>query len=327
MAWRAHVYLERPPSRGLDDIGTILLDGPSTQSSHVRLAVNGKAELGVVERIDPADWQDQFDGVLPKVHISLARQADERSLIRKWLEDSKKYYTELGGWKTFRSGEWLWAIIEKSFTNYWERATAEYFYAKYPDLGVDEIAKKLIAVAAKNAAVLGGIAGGAVSTDAVVGLLTGFEGGVGLPANIAIAGASISAEVIQLVRIQLQLVANLGKLYGARLDPDDPEDILTILAFALGGAAADAAGKAGMKMGGRVAGLGAKKIFAKDVLATLKRVAAKVGVKILQRSVVKYTVPVVSIGIGSSWNYLATKNVGRIAAKHFKRRAAAGSSP
>ena len=65
----------------------------------------------------------------------------------------------------------------------------------------------------------------------------------------------------------------------------------------------------------------------KDVLATLKRVAAKVGVKILQRSVVKYTVPVVSIGIGSSWNYLATKNVGRIAAKHFKRRAAAGSSP
>jgi hypothetical protein len=173
---------------------------------------------------------------------------DEKSLIRKWLEEAKRYYAELGGWKTIKSGEWLWFIIERSFKNYWERATAEYFHAKYPNLDVDKIAKKLIVVAAKNAAILGGTIGATVSTDEIVGLLTGFEGGVGLPANIAIAGASLSAEAIQLVRIQLQLVANLGKLYGAPLDPDDPEDILTILAFALGGAVADAAGKAGLRL-------------------------------------------------------------------------------
>jgi hypothetical protein len=68
--------------------------------------------------------------------------------------------------------------------------------------------------------------------------------------------------------------------------------------------------------------LGAKKIFAGDVLATLKRIAAKVAVKILQRSIMKYTVPVASIGIGSSWNYIATRNVGRIAVRHSKQRAA-----
>jgi len=123
------------------------------------------------------------------------------------------------------------------------------------------------------------------------------------------------------------LVANLGKLYGVRLDPDDPEDILTILAFALGGSAAGAAGEAGMKMGAKVAGMGAKQFFAKDVLATVKRVASKIGINILQRSIVKYTVPIASIGIGSSWNYLATRNVGRFAVRHFKQRAAAGSPP
>jgi uncharacterized protein (DUF697 family) len=123
-----------------------------------------------------------------------------------------------------------------------------------------------------------------------------------------------------LMRIQLELVANLGKLYDAPLDPNDPEDILTILAYALGGAASEAAGKAGMHIGGRAAGLAAKTIFAKDVLALLKKISAKVGVKILQRTIVKYTVPIASIGIGTAWNYVSTKAVGRTAIKHFKLR-------
>jgi hypothetical protein len=102
---------------------------------------------------------------------------------------------------------------------------------------------------------------------------------------------------------------------------------LTILALALGGAAAGAAGEAGMKMGSTLAGNAAKQLFAKDLLATFKKIGAKVGVKILQRSIVKYTVPGASIGIGSGWNYLATRNVGRIAIEHFKKRVAAGSPP
>lgn len=150
---------------------------------------------------------------------------------------------------------------------------------------------------------------------------------MGLPANLAPTGASICAEGILVLQIQLQLIANLGRLYRAPLDPDDPEDILTILAFALGVVAATAAGNAGMKLGGRVAGLGARKIFAKDLLATMKKVAAKIGVRILLRSIVKYTVPVASIGIGSSWNYFATGNIGPIAMRHFKQRAAGDVAP
>jgi uncharacterized protein (DUF697 family) len=159
-----------------------------------------------------------------------------------------------------------------------------------------------------------------VSADELVAIFTAGEGGIGIPANIAIALAALSSEAIVLVRLQLQLVANLGKLYGAPLDPDDPEDILTILAFAIGGAAADAAGKAGMKIGGKLAGHAAKAVFQKKVLAALKRIAAKVGIKILQRTIVKYVVPVASIGIGSVWNYFATQTVGKLAIKHFVAR-------
>ncbi len=247
---------------------------------------------------------------------------DEASPIGKWLKQAKIDYVDLGGWRTFTNGEWLWFLIHKSFVNYWERATAEYFFTKYPNSNADRIANKLISIAAKNASVLGGMTGAAVSTDEIVGALTAGGGVIGVPANIAIWGASISTEALLLMRIQLQLVANIGKLYQVPLDPHDPEDILTIIAFALGGSAADAAGKAGMKMGGRAAGLAAKNIFAQDVLAVLKKIASRVGVKILQRSIVKYTVPVASIGIGSSWNYFATRSVGRIAIKHFKKRIA-----
>ena len=247
--------------------------------------------------------------------------ANVKDEIKERLFEAKQDYKEVGGWSSFKSGQWLWHIIQKSFSNYWKNANVEYFESKYGTKDAEKLAKKLISVAAKNAAILGGITGAAISADEIVAIATGGEGGVGLPANIAIAATSIGAEAILLIRFQLQLVANLGKLYGVPLDPDDPEDILTILAFALGGSAADAAGKFGMKVGGKLAGRTAKEVFKKETLAAVKRIAAKVGVKILQRSIVKYTIPVASIGVGTGWNYTSTKTVANIATKHFKQRA------
>jgi uncharacterized protein (DUF697 family) len=236
------------------------------------------------------------------------------------LDKAKREYEQLGGWDAFKSGEWLWRLIRKSFRNYWERATAEYFWAKYGTKDPDRVAPRLIAVAAKNAAMLGAMTGAAVSTDEIAAIVTAGGAGVGIPATLAIAAAALSAEAILLVRLQLQLVANIGKLYGVALDPDDPEDILTILAFALGGAVADEAGGVGMKIGGTLGGRAAEAVFSKDLLAFTKRVASKVGVKILQRTIVKYVVPLISIGVGTGWNYVATKAVGRIAIRHFKER-------
>lgn len=240
--------------------------------------------------------------------------------IKQQFTEAKRDYEDVGGWPSFKSGEWLWLMIQKSFVNYWNNANVEYFESKYGTNDKEKLAKKLIAVAAKNASILGGMTGAAVSANEITAIVTGGEGGVGLPANIAIAAVSVGAEAILMVRFQLQLVANLGKLYGVPLDPDDPEDILTILAFAIGGAAAEEAGKFGMKIGGKLAGRAAKAVFKKKTLAVLKSVASKVGIKILQGSIVKYTVPVVSIGIGAAWNYASVKTVAKLATKHFAQQ-------
>jgi hypothetical protein len=67
-------------------------------------------------------------------------------------------------------------------------------------------------------------------------------------------------------------------------------------------------------------GRGAKRIFSKEVLSVCERLVAKVGIRILQRNVVKYTVPVASIFVGTDWNYLSTRAVGWVAVKHLKHR-------
>jgi len=85
------------------------------------------------------------------------------------------------------------------------------------------LADKLTGVAAGYATALGALIGLAISGDELLTLFTGGEAGIGLPANIMVAATSIAAEAVLLVKIQLQLVAELAKVYGALLEADDPD--------------------------------------------------------------------------------------------------------
>jgi hypothetical protein len=67
------------------------------------------------------------------------------------------------------------------------------------------------------------------------------------------------------------------------------------------------------------AGYSAKKVFSKEVLAFVKRQAANVGVKLLQKTIVKYTAPIASIAIGTGRNYATTRAVGKIATDRSKQ--------
>ncbi len=63
-----------------------------------------------------------------------------------------------------------------------------------------------------------------------------------------------------------------------------------------------------------------KKYVSKATLEAVQAFGRRIGVKILQRSIIKYAVPIVSAGIGSSYNYFTTKTVGRVAKTHLKNR-------
>jgi uncharacterized protein (DUF697 family) len=245
----------------------------------------------------------------------------ETSNLRDDWEWAKGALAGLGGWSGLKSGSWFYDFARTTFRTYYERATPEYLQAKYPGKDVEFIADRLIAIAAKNALLLGSVTGAAISADELAGLLTAGEGGVGLPGNIVLGLAAAGAELVLLVRFQLQMVAGLARLYGVELDPDDPEDVLTIFTFALGGSLADRAGRIGMRVGARTTRKMVESQMKREMLAPWKLIGERVGARLVSRSFAKYAVPMVSVGIGAAWNYAATRGMGKLARKHFQQRA------
>lgn len=243
-----------------------------------------------------------------------------KSEVYQGLRAAQEEIPQLGGLQAFRSGDWLLQLIRKSFQNYSERATPECLRSKYPELSREQITQKLIDLAAANAALAGGLTGAAISMDELLALFTAGEAGMGIPANIAVALLAVSSELYLTTKIQMQLVARLGALYEVPLEMDDPEDILTILAFAFGGAVAEQAGKAGMRVGGRIAEAAVRKCLKHEVAETLKRVTKKLGFELSRRTIANSLIPLASIYIGAKWNKKTTKAIGKIAVKHFTER-------
>jgi tellurite resistance protein/ribosomal protein L32 len=126
--------------------------------------------------------------------------------------------------------------------------------------------------------------------------------------------------MVYLARIQMRLVLDLSVVYDLQLDPEDPEDVLMVFGYALGVAPTELLGAAASKAGGEVTKRAVKRFISKDVLKTVQRFAQKLGFKILQRTILKYAVPVASAAVGGSYNYVATRSMGEIAKTHFKNR-------
>lgn len=248
--------------------------------------------------------------------------------VRQQLREVAIEIKQLGGWSGFKSGEWLFQLMEKTFRNYSLNAATESFALQFPGRTRAEIAEKLIDSACKKAALAGAITGAAVSADELIGLFTAGEAVVGLPVNVAIAATAICSEVFFSARIQLQLVARLGALYGASLNTEDPDDILAIMNFAFGGAAAQSLSKEVAKSGAKLSKAVVGRYYAKrESFELLKRFAKKLGYKLLRRSIVNGIVPGVSMFMGALWNKRTTRTIGRNALKFFANRPAVLPGP
>ena len=238
------------------------------------------------------------------------------------LAKVKEEVGELGGITSLKNGDWLLKLVQKTFSTYYENATPEFFAAKYPGLDQEGIYKKLRKAAMRLSGLSGVGSGLLVSADEIFALVTGGEGLVGIPANVAAAFLTIGCEVLIVTKIQLELVARIARLYGAPLDLNDPEDVWIVLTVALGGELAQEAGKYGIKIGARLTRSAVKGLIKGETLAYLKQLVAKVGMKLLQRTIISVAVPVVSIFAGAAWNRWLTSSISKTAKKHFSAIAA-----
>ncbi len=235
-----------------------------------------------------------------------------KAQVSKEMEDAKAVAKSLD-FEEVKSGAWFIKLLQQVVRAYDRNARATYFQKKYPGLSPDEIADILTSITAKYATIAGAIIGAAASANEIAAI-----GSAGLTAALFV--GSIGAEMLYLSNIQMRLVLDLSVLYDLQLDPEDPEDILMVFGYALGIAPAEALGK-GLQAAARAGTPSAiRKVINKGTLDTLQRFGNLVGLKILQRSIIKYAVPVASAAVGSGYNYISTKSVGRIAKIHFKNR-------
>lgn len=235
-----------------------------------------------------------------------------KAQVSEGLDKARKFARTLD-MEQVKSGQWFLVLLRKVVHAYDRNARAEYFRQKYPGLSPDEIANILISVTSRYAAVAGGIAGVAATSAELSVLATG-----GMTAGVFV--GTIGAEMVYLARIQLRLVLDLSVVYDLQLDPDDPEDVLMVFGYALGVAPTDIVGTGATKATGEVTKRAIKRYFTKDVLKAIQDFARRLGFKILQRTIIKYAVPVASAAVGGTYNYITTRSMGEIAKAHFRHR-------
>lgn len=228
------------------------------------------------------------------------------------LDKAKKLARSLN-FEDVKSGEWFIHLLRRVIQTYDRNARATYFQQKYPGLPPDDIADNLTSVSVRYATIAGAIAGAAATVNQIAAL-----GSAGMTA--ALFFTSIGAEMLYLAQIQMRLVLELSVVYDLQLDPEDPEDVLMIFGYALGVTPTEMLGKGLAVAAGAAARGGVKKYISKGTLKVIQDFARRLGFKILQRTILKYAVPMASAAVGSSYNYVTTKSLGRIAKAHLKNR-------
>jgi len=235
-----------------------------------------------------------------------------KAQVSKELDDAKNLAKTLN-LEEVKSGEWFIKLLQQVVRAYNRNARATYFQKKYPGLPPDDIADILTTITVRYATIAGAVAGAAATANQIAALSS-----AGMTAALFI--GSIGAEMLYLSQIQMRLVLDLSVVYDLQLDLEDPEDVLMIFGYALGVTPTEMIGKGLQIAAGAGAKEAVKKYISKGTLQALQDFARRLGFKVLQRTILKYAVPVASAAVGSSYNYATTKSVGRIAKAHLKNR-------
>lgn len=206
----------------------------------------------------------------------------------------------------FKNGNWFLKLLTVSLQVYAKKVDAEYFRTKYPSLPVDAVVQARIDLASKYAGIEGFLTAGAYS-GAVVATL-GTAAGAS-PVTVPAAITTFGVDLTYTTMLQLQLVYDISILYGVPFDLDDPDDLMKFVKIAFGIEVGESARLLTTKAMPGVVSQVVKKFYSKGVLTAAKSLPV-VGKYLLQRSVVKFSIPLVSVPVATGVNYWSTKLAG-----------------
>lgn len=236
--------------------------------------------------VDPprAEADDPFEGSLttPAVRAELARVRSELGAMRP---------------AQLHDGSWFHIVLQRTARRFLarqkRRCVLEPMREAYPELDDARLADRIVTRASRRAAFVGGTSGALISAAEIAAFTT-------LGSSISGAFLLLLAELAIIERLQVGMVFTLSELHGYQMAHDDLRDVGALYGNVL-----------------KVKGATRVAAWARDGSVALFRI---IGVRYLQRAFVKYSVPVLSVGLGAGMNYVLTRSLGKHARKAFERQ-------
>ena len=260
---------------------------------------------------------DKF-GAVDERNTELDEGTDaEGGSVRHQYQEMKEFASGLTS-EDLKSGDWFTKLLAHALHQYRDRVDSEYFERRYPGMPRDAIVEARIKLAARYAALAGGLSASAY-TSAVAGTIG--SGGAASPLTASAALLSFSADLFSTTQLQFRLAYDIAVLYRIPIDFDDPEDLWRFIRTAFAIKAGEAAESAVAKAVPALIRPLIKKFFSGSVLATAKSLPV-VGKYLLQRNVIKFAIPAIGIPASTAVNYWSTRVAGNHARSTYRAEAA-----
>ncbi|MEU0299388.1 TerD family protein [Streptomyces sp. NPDC006175] len=216
-----------------------------------------------------------------------------------------------------KSGGWFTKLSAQALSSYTAKVDWQYFQERYEGVPADAVVDQRIKMAARYAALEGGLSAGAYT--ATVAATLGSLGGASA-ATVPAAVATMMVDVAFVTRLQLRLAYDVAVLYRVPLDLSDPDDMWKLIRVAFTIKSGEVVREGVIKAVPALMRPVIKRFYSKGVLTAAKGLPV-VGKYLLQRNVIKIGIPVVGVPLAVVLNRYTTLLAGRHAQAVFRNEA------
>lgn len=216
-----------------------------------------------------------------------------------------------------KSGAWFAKLLALALDAYTKKVDWHYFQEKYQGVPADAIVDQRIKMAARYAAIEGGLSAGAYT--AAIAATIGSGGGAS-PIVIPAGLTTVMVDIAYITRLQLHLAYDVAVLYRVPLDLSDPEDLWKLIRVAFTIRSGEVVREGVIKGVPVLVRPLIKRFYSGPVLAAAKGLPV-VGKFLLQRNLIKIGIPLVGVPLAVIVNRYTTKIAGRHARTVFRNEA------
>ena len=269
------------------------------------------SESTVPESSSSDQWSDtDWDsGETDATAEEIADVERERNVLRAFVEGL--------GFEEIKNGHWFPRLLAVSISSYAKKVDAKYFQDKYNGVPPDVIVDQRIKMAARYAAIEGGL-----SATAYTGAMAATIGSLGgaSPVTVPAAVATVMVDIAYISQLQLRLAYDIAVLYRVPLDVEDPDDLWKLIRVAFTIKSGEAVREGAIKAVPVLMRPLIKRFYAGPVLAAARSLPV-VGKFLLQRNLIKIGIPLVGIPLAVFLNRWTTAVAGRHARAIFRNEA------